>query len=195
MSGAWRASKAAGARVVLVGMQVPPNYGAKYGQEVRELFATVAREQKAALVPFFLKGVADGADIGGAAHVRAVEPAEAQVHVVDDGDRAHACGVTGAEIAVDIVLAEPRILQRALGALRMDLGQRDILREPRRMLIDSRDIGLALDETGEIPVVPLQAVVHRREVEHGHAVAELRRGGRRRDQAARRRIDQYAPSA
>ncbi len=57
-----RAAKAAGARVLLLGMEMPPNYGAKYGQEFRELFATVAREEKAALVPFFLKGVADGAD-------------------------------------------------------------------------------------------------------------------------------------
>lgn len=57
-----RAAKAGGARVLLLGMEMPPNYGAKYGQEFRELFAAVAREEKAALVPFFLKGVADGAD-------------------------------------------------------------------------------------------------------------------------------------
>ena len=57
-----RAASAAGARVLLLGMQMPPNYGARYGQEFRELYATVAREEKAALVPFFLKGVADGAD-------------------------------------------------------------------------------------------------------------------------------------
>ncbi|ODT33179.1 MAG: arylesterase [Hydrogenophaga sp. SCN 70-13] len=57
-----RAAKAAGARVLLLGMEMPPNYGAKYGQEFRELFAAVARQEKAALVPFFLKGVADGAD-------------------------------------------------------------------------------------------------------------------------------------
>ena len=57
-----RAAKAAGARVLLLGMEMPPNYGAKYGQEFRELFASVAREEKSALVPFFLKGVADGAD-------------------------------------------------------------------------------------------------------------------------------------
>ncbi len=57
-----RAAKAAGARVLLLGMEMPPNYGATYGREFRELFATVAREEKAALVPFFLKGVADGAD-------------------------------------------------------------------------------------------------------------------------------------
>jgi acyl-CoA thioesterase-1 len=57
-----KAAKAAGARVLLLGMDMPPNYGAKYAQEFRELFVTVAREEKTALVPFFLKGVADTAD-------------------------------------------------------------------------------------------------------------------------------------
>lgn len=52
----------AGARVLLVGMQVPPNYGAQYGQRFEALFAQVARAHKAALVPFLLKGVADGPD-------------------------------------------------------------------------------------------------------------------------------------
>ena len=41
-------------------MQVPPNYGRKYGDDFAALFATVAREAGAALVPFLLKGVADG---------------------------------------------------------------------------------------------------------------------------------------
>ena len=57
-----RASQQAGARVLLLGMQMPPNYGAKYGREFAELYARVARETKSALVPFFLKGVADLAD-------------------------------------------------------------------------------------------------------------------------------------
>lgn len=57
-----KAAKAAGARVLLLGMDMPPNYGAKYAQEFRELFVAVAREEKTALVPFFLKGVADTAD-------------------------------------------------------------------------------------------------------------------------------------
>lgn len=56
------AAQQAGARVLLLGMQVPPNYGADYAQRFSALFATVARERKAALVPFFLKGVADQAD-------------------------------------------------------------------------------------------------------------------------------------
>lgn len=57
-----QAAQQAGARVLLVGMQVPPNYGADYSRRFAGLFATVARERKAVLVPFLLKGVADGDD-------------------------------------------------------------------------------------------------------------------------------------
>lgn len=55
-------SRKEGARVVIVGMQVPPNYGGKYTQDFRDVFKTVASAEKAALVPFLLKGVADLAD-------------------------------------------------------------------------------------------------------------------------------------
>jgi acyl-CoA thioesterase-1 len=54
------AAQSAGAKVVLVGMQVPPNYGQDYAKRFSDTFATVAKAHKAALVPFLLKGVADG---------------------------------------------------------------------------------------------------------------------------------------
>ncbi len=59
-----KAAKAAGAKVVIVGMQVPPNYGRQYGDDFAALFARVAKAEHAALVPFLLHGVADvpGAD-------------------------------------------------------------------------------------------------------------------------------------
>lgn len=57
-----QAARESGARVLLVGMEMPPNYGAKYAQEFRAVFSTVARTEKTGLVPFFLKGVADGPD-------------------------------------------------------------------------------------------------------------------------------------
>lgn len=57
-----RQAQRAGARVLLVGMQVPPNYGASYASRFADLFAQVARANQAALVPFLLKGVADGDD-------------------------------------------------------------------------------------------------------------------------------------
>ncbi len=54
-----KAAREAGAKVLLLGMQVPPNYGRKYGDEFAALFAEVAKAGGAALVPFFLAGVAD----------------------------------------------------------------------------------------------------------------------------------------
>jgi len=46
-----------GARVVLAGMQIPPNYGLQYTGAFRSIFPVVAKKQKAALIPFFLEGV------------------------------------------------------------------------------------------------------------------------------------------
>jgi acyl-CoA thioesterase I len=54
-----RAATASGAKVLLVGMQVPPNYGRSYTESFAALFERVAKAEKNALVPFFLKGVAD----------------------------------------------------------------------------------------------------------------------------------------
>ena len=53
-------AKAANARVLILGMQIPPNYGRSYGERFVAMFDEVARSQGAALVPFMLKGVADG---------------------------------------------------------------------------------------------------------------------------------------
>lgn len=56
------AAQQAGAKVLIAGMQVPPNYGAAYGKEFAGLFEQVAKQAKTALVPFLLKGVADRTD-------------------------------------------------------------------------------------------------------------------------------------
>ncbi len=57
-----QAAQAAGAKVLLAGMQVPPNYGRDYGQQFATLFSSVAQAQQTALVPFLLQGIADGPD-------------------------------------------------------------------------------------------------------------------------------------
>ena len=57
-----QAAKAAGAKVLLVGMQVPPNYGARYGQDFAAAFVDVARAERVGLVPFLLSGFATRAD-------------------------------------------------------------------------------------------------------------------------------------
>jgi acyl-CoA thioesterase I len=53
-----KAAKTAGAQVLLTGMEVPPNYGAQYAADFRNVFKRVATEQKAALLPFLLDGFA-----------------------------------------------------------------------------------------------------------------------------------------
>jgi len=50
-----QAARQAGARVLLVGMQLPPNYGRDYGERFSELFVQVARQHQSAVVPFFLE--------------------------------------------------------------------------------------------------------------------------------------------
>ena len=62
LSAMVQAAKQAGAKVLLLGMQVPPNYGGAYGQTFSGLFSKVAKAEKVALVPFFLKGIADADD-------------------------------------------------------------------------------------------------------------------------------------
>ena len=52
------ASRAAGAKVVLVGMKLPPNYG-DYAREFESAFAELAKRHQAALVPFFLEDFAE----------------------------------------------------------------------------------------------------------------------------------------
>jgi len=54
-----RTSRSAGARVLIAGMQMPPNYGRKYAEDFAAMFANVAKSESTALVPFLLKGVAD----------------------------------------------------------------------------------------------------------------------------------------
>ena len=50
-------SRQAGAEVLLLGMQLPPNYGRRYTEAFAEVFSQVAQEKQVALVPFFLEGV------------------------------------------------------------------------------------------------------------------------------------------
>lgn len=54
-----QAAQQAGARVLLIGMQVPPNYGKDYAARFAAMFADVTRANQASLVPFLLKGIAD----------------------------------------------------------------------------------------------------------------------------------------
>jgi acyl-CoA thioesterase I len=59
LAGMVSAGQKAGARVLLVGMQVPPNYGTAYAADFVKSFADVAKAHKTGLVPFFLAGLGD----------------------------------------------------------------------------------------------------------------------------------------
>lgn len=53
-----KASKSAGAQVLLIGMRMPPNLGQSYTEKFRDTFEVLAREYKTGLVPFLLRDVA-----------------------------------------------------------------------------------------------------------------------------------------
>jgi acyl-CoA thioesterase I len=56
-------SKAAGARVLLLGIRMPPNYGEAYNREIETVYADLARHYEVPLVPFLLDGIADDFDL------------------------------------------------------------------------------------------------------------------------------------
>ena len=49
--------EAGGARVLLLGMRLPPNYGGRYAAAFERVYTDVARDRKVPLMPFFLDGV------------------------------------------------------------------------------------------------------------------------------------------
>jgi acyl-CoA thioesterase I len=51
-------SRNAGANILLLGIQIPPNYGKRYTQQFSKVYPTLAEQEQAALVPFFLDKVA-----------------------------------------------------------------------------------------------------------------------------------------
>ncbi len=56
-------AKKADVRVILAGMQLPPNYGETYRQDFRNMFARLAKTQQADLIPFLLEGVGGVAEL------------------------------------------------------------------------------------------------------------------------------------
>jgi len=50
------ASQAAGARVLLVGMRLPPNYGMPYTEKFRQLYGEIAKRKRLPQVPFLFEG-------------------------------------------------------------------------------------------------------------------------------------------
>ena len=70
-------SKDTGAKVLLFGMQIPPNYGQDYTKQFEGLYPKLARQEKIELLPFFLKGVASDASLFQADRLHPNEKAQA----------------------------------------------------------------------------------------------------------------------
>ena len=58
-----RLAREKGIRVILAGMEIPPNYGPEYSKAFREVFVSLAEKHRISLVPFLLKGVAGKASL------------------------------------------------------------------------------------------------------------------------------------
>lgn len=74
-----RAAQAAGARVLIVGMQLPPNYGRAYTDRFAVLFETLAKRYRTELVPFFFAGFADRFDLFQPDRIHPTEAAQARL--------------------------------------------------------------------------------------------------------------------
>ncbi|MEY4426965.1 MAG: hypothetical protein RL535_1263, partial [Pseudomonadota bacterium] len=66
-----------GAKVLLIGIQIPPNYGAEFTKQFTATFPKVAKANKVGLVPFMLAGVADAADATKLFQADRIHPTEA----------------------------------------------------------------------------------------------------------------------
>jgi acyl-CoA thioesterase-1 len=53
-----RLSQASGAKVLLIGIQLPPNFGKDYTQQFASIYSTLSKQYKTALVPFLLEPIA-----------------------------------------------------------------------------------------------------------------------------------------
>jgi acyl-CoA thioesterase-1 len=76
------ASQASGAKVLILGLKLPPNYGPAYVREFDALFEAVAKSRKAAFVPYLFDGF--GEDLAYFQPDRIHPTAEAQPRILDN---------------------------------------------------------------------------------------------------------------
>ena len=72
-------SKKAGAKVLLVGMRLPPNYGEQYTRAYERAFAELAKSHRTAWLPFLLEGIGDKAELFQADRIHPSETAQPAV--------------------------------------------------------------------------------------------------------------------
>ncbi len=71
-----------GARVLLCGMQLPPNYGRDFTERFRAMYGELAKRHKVALLPFFLEGIGERRELFQSDGIHPV--AEAQPRILDN---------------------------------------------------------------------------------------------------------------
>jgi acyl-CoA thioesterase-1 len=69
-------SKQSGAKVLLFGMQIPPNYGQDYTKQFKEIYPKLASSENIQLLPFFMSGVATNKDLFQADNIHPNEKAQ-----------------------------------------------------------------------------------------------------------------------
>jgi len=79
LSAMIRASQAAGARVLVAGIRIPPNYGREYTERFYGAFASVSKQHNTTLVPFLLEGFSDSADFFQADRIHPSAQAQARI--------------------------------------------------------------------------------------------------------------------
>ncbi len=68
-----------GARVLLLGMQIPPNFGKAYAEKFAAMFSKIAQSEKSELVPFLLEGIADDLKYFQADRIHPTEAAQERI--------------------------------------------------------------------------------------------------------------------
>jgi acyl-CoA thioesterase-1 len=74
-----RLTRQAGAKPVLVGLMIPPNYGIEYASQFHEMYGSIAKKNKVALVPFLLEGIAEKTELFQADGMHPIASAEPRV--------------------------------------------------------------------------------------------------------------------
>ena len=72
-------AKTAKAKVLLIGMKIPPNYGLKYNKTFTQMYVNISKQYQVALVPFLLEGVAGNPELIQADGLHPIAAAQAQL--------------------------------------------------------------------------------------------------------------------
>jgi hypothetical protein len=99
-----------------------------------------------------LRGMAEMDDVGAAAGLGGVDVTRLEAEIVDHRPQAP-LRIARAEIAVDVLVRQARILERALGDFGMQLRDGFVRRMPGRVFVDAGDICLALDAQTSLRLV------------------------------------------